>query len=332
MAPSLVLITGASSGLGLALARTIPWSPARVIDVSRRGAPGLEHVKADLADPASWHEVATLFERELMAFRGERAVFVHCAGTLEPIGFAGEVEPRAYARQVLLNSAAPQVLGDAFLRAARATEAPCFVLMISSGAAHNVYAGWSAYGAGKAALDQWVRTAGAEQVRRGGRIRLLAVAPGIVETAMQEQIRATSSEDFPDVERFRELAERGGLRDPLDAARDIWSLLERELPNGAVVDLREIAAPEAPPPAHEKDYSRTLGVIEAIAAVRDQCPSGAVQAAARTALDAVKREGAAALPQQAFLVLTAARGWTGERAEQVKRSLRGFIQQSEPRD
>jgi benzil reductase ((S)-benzoin forming) len=339
VAQSLVFISGASSGLGLALARTVPWSPARVIDVSRRGSPGFEHVKADLADPAGWREVAALFERELAGFGGERAVFVHSAGTLEPIGFAGEVDAEAYARQVLLNSAAPQVLGDAFLRAARATAAPCFVVMISSGAARSVYEGWSAYGAGKAALDHWVRTAGAEQARRGGRVRILAVAPGVVETAMQERIRATDAADFPEVQRFHELAERGELRAPEDAARDVWSLLERDLPNGAVVDLRDVAAAEEtaaavaqpPPPAPPKDYSRTLGVVEAISAVRDQCPSGAVQAAARAALEAIQREGAPALPQQAFLVLSAARGWSGERAEQVKRSLRAFLESSERR-
>jgi benzil reductase ((S)-benzoin forming) len=335
MAGSLVVITGASSGLGLALARTLPWSPARVIDVSRRGAPGFEHVKADLADPAGWSAAAAFFEREIAGFEGERVVLVHCAGTLEPIGFAGEVDAKAYARQVLLNSAAPQVLGDAFLRAARATAVPCFVVMISSGAARNVYEGWSAYGAGKAAVDHWVRTVGAEQERRGGRVRILSVAPGVVETPMQQQIRATPSQDFPEVQRFHELAERGELRAPEDAARDVWSLLDHDLPNGAVVDLRDLASGSKPPPKDytppPKDYTRTLGVVEAISAVRDQCPSGAVQAAARSALEAIQREGASALPQQAFLVLSAARGWTGERAEQVKRSLRRFLEPTEPR-
>jgi hypothetical protein len=120
----------------------------------------------------------------------------------------------------------------------------------------------------------------------------------------------------------------------------VWSLLERDLPNGAVVDLRDVAARDVgagaagaqePPPTPAKDYSRTLGVVEAISAVRDQCPSGAVQAAARAALEAIQREGAPALPQQAFLVLSAARGWSGERAEQVKRSLRAFLESSERR-
>jgi benzil reductase ((S)-benzoin forming) len=86
-------------------------------------------------------------------------------------------------------------------------------------------------------MDQWVRTAGAEQVRRGGCCRLLAVAPGIVETAMQREIRAASSDDFPSVEMFVGFHEKDQGRDPDEAAREIWSLLERELENGAVVDL-----------------------------------------------------------------------------------------------
>jgi len=235
---ALVLITGASSGIGRALADSVPFDAARIIDISRRGGAGVEHVCADLAEPAGWRAVSALFAAEVAGFQGQRVVFVHSAGTLEPIGYAGEVEPAAYARQVLLNSAAPQVLGDAFLRAARQTRAACDVLMISSGAAHSVYEGWSAYCAGKAAMDQWVRTAGAEQRRRGDRCRVVAVAPGIVETAMQQEIRSTPRDAFPEVAKFEQLHREGALRSPAEVARALWALLDGELENGAVLDLR----------------------------------------------------------------------------------------------
>ena len=222
------------------MARAVPYPGARVIDISRRGAKGIEHFPADLAEPAEWDRVAELFATEMKGFAGERVVFVHSAGTLDPIGFAGEVDAAAYAREVLLNAAAPQVLGDAFLRAAAGTTAPCTLLLITSGAASSVYEGWSAYGAGKAAVDQWARTAGAEQKRRGGRCRVLAVAPGVIATAMQEQIRAMTEENFPVVERFRELHRAGALRDAADAARDLWGLVVKDtFQNGAVLDLRE---------------------------------------------------------------------------------------------
>ena len=239
VAANLIFITGGSSGIGAAMARAVPYSGARVIDISRRGSAGLEHFEADLADPDQWSRVAKFFSWETKGFDGERVVLIHSAGTLQPIGFAGEVPADEYARQVLLNSASPQVLGDAFLRAVREISAACYLVMISSAAARNIYEGWSAYGPGKAAVDQWVRTAGAEQQRRGGRCRLLSVAPGIVATDMQAEIRATPSVAFPDVGRFVDLHETGQLRDPDEVAREIWALLGQDLDNGAVLDLRD---------------------------------------------------------------------------------------------
>jgi NAD(P)-dependent dehydrogenase (short-subunit alcohol dehydrogenase family) len=235
---ALVFVSGGSSGIGRAMIDTLPFQPARVLSLSRRAAPGAVHVAVDLAEPAGWRRAAELFEHEIGGFTGERVIFVHAAGTLTPIGFAGEVEPAAYRSNVLLNSAAPQVLGDAFLRALRASRARGLLLFIGSGAATAVYPGWSGYGAGKAAVDQWTRTAGAEQARRGGRCRVLCVAPGVVATAMQEEIRASRPEQFPELERFVALQREGALRDPLDVARELWALVDGDLPNGAVYELR----------------------------------------------------------------------------------------------
>lgn len=235
---SLLFISGASSGIGEALAQTAPWPDARILNISRRGAKGCEDLLADLADPASWRQVEARMVREISEFQGARIVFVHSAGSLEPMGFAGEVEAAGYTRQVLLNAAAPQVLGDAFLRASRGHSAERTLLMIGSGAARNTYEGWSAYCGGKAAVDHWVRTTALEQARRGG-CRMLSIAPGVIATAMQEQIRATSAEDFPDVERFRELHSSGALRDPLEIARELWAAVESDTPSGSVIDLRD---------------------------------------------------------------------------------------------
>jgi NAD(P)-dependent dehydrogenase (short-subunit alcohol dehydrogenase family) len=69
---------------------------------------------------------------------------------------------------------------------------------------------------------------------------VLAVAPGVVATAMQGRIRATDPANFPAVEKFRELHRSRALVDPEDAARRIWALLDRDLESGSVVDLREL--------------------------------------------------------------------------------------------
>lgn len=244
MAKALVWITGASGGIGQALIRTVPWPGTRVIGVSRRPAAGAEHLRADLADPSEWGIVGSSFSRELAGFDGERAVFIHAAGTLEPIGFAGEVDSGAYTVNVLLNSAAPQVLGHLFLAAAvplRAAGTARHLVMLTSGAAKSVYPGWSSYGAAKAAVDQWVRDAGAEQSIRGG-VQVLAVAPGTVDTEMQAELRATSPEDFPSRQKFLDLHAAGKLTDADTVARDMWRLLDAGLENGRVVDLRNLPA------------------------------------------------------------------------------------------
>jgi len=66
------------------------------------------------------------------------------------------------------------------------------------------------------------------------------VAPGVVDTAMQSEIRATDETVFPAVSRFLELERTGALTTPEAAATGIWSLLTRGLPNGSCVDLRKL--------------------------------------------------------------------------------------------
>lgn len=238
MGGTLIWISGASGGIGQALIRTVPWVGARVIGISRRPPAGAEHLEADLAEPSGWDVTGASFAKELRQFEGERVVFVHAAGTLNPIGFAGEVDTPAYQRNVVLNSAAPQVLGHLFLAAARDLRAARHLVMLTSGAAKSVYPGWSSYGAGKAAVDQWVRDAGAEQAIRSG-VRVLSVAPGTVDTGMQAQLRATSEHDFPHRQKFIDLHAAGKLAGADAVAGRIWELLDAGLDNGSVVDMRD---------------------------------------------------------------------------------------------
>jgi benzil reductase ((S)-benzoin forming) len=238
---TLLWISGASSGIGAALVETVPYDDVHIVDLSRSGGtPGTEHLPADLTDPAAWSAIAAHFQVRLAEFAGGHVGFIQAAGTVQPIGFSGEVDHARYRSAVLLNAAAPQVLGDAFLNALESSgfEGTADLVCISSGAAQRPVEGWSAYCAGKAAQDMWVRTVGAEQARRRRGRRLLAIAPGVVATAMQEQIRATDERDFPDVERFHRLHKEDALLDPRDSATRIWRVLTGDAESGAVLDIR----------------------------------------------------------------------------------------------
>lgn len=238
----LIIVTGGSSGIGHAVLATAP-QPSHRITVSRRPAEEVAtgFLEADLADPASWARVGDVLDAVATERQWERITLFQSAGTIAPIGFAGEVDPAAYEHNVLLNAAAPLALGHRFLGAVSHLQCRRELVMVSSGAARKDYPGWSSYGAAKAAVDRWVGTVGAEQRTRGG-ATVVSVTPGVVATGSQAQIRATDPRDFPRVERFRSLYDDGALLDPHAVARVMWDVLDDEATeSGSVLDLREAA-------------------------------------------------------------------------------------------
>lgn len=76
------------------------------------------------------------------------------------------------------------------------------------------------------------------------------------------------------------------------------------------------------------DSERELGVVEAITIVTRSCPNGGVVRAAEQALETIKGGGPEAMKQQAYFVLTAIKGWRGDRAGQVHRSLSQYLERA----
>ena len=89
-------------------------------------------------------------------------------------------------------------------------------------------------------------------------------------------------------------------------------------------------APDDQGSEENRDYDRDLGVIEAITFVTRSCPSGVVVSVAEQALEAIKQGGAGVLKQQAYFVLTSMKGWRGDRATQVHRSLARYLEEPSP--
>ncbi len=233
MSGSIVWITGATQGIGAAIARLVPFSDARVINISRRQHPELETVRADLTDPADWDRIKEHVRSELRDFSGERAIFIHNAIYGGVVGFAGMVDPDEQLRQVYANAAAPLVLGDAFVRACEPRYESGLV-MISSAAARHAMEGHAVYGAAKAGMEQWVRAVRAERRRLGVGPWVIAIRPGFVAT---EAVRSTQAryeqtgEDYPGRAAVVAALDSGDYLTPEESARQIWDLLPPD-PNG----------------------------------------------------------------------------------------------------
>jgi benzil reductase ((S)-benzoin forming) len=223
------VVTGHSRGIGAGIAghllgRGIPVmgvSRGSNGDLARRFQSDLCEVQLDLADSdalARWLESGAL--RVFVEGRS-RPVLVNNAGVLQPIGPLDVQPPADVLRAVAVNVGAALALSAAFVEAtSRSLDRR--ILHISSGAARNAYAGWTVYCASKAALDHHAR---AVVLDRTPALRICSLAPGVIDTEMQAQIRATTTERFPDRERFVALKREGELHDPVERGRHLVEFL-----------------------------------------------------------------------------------------------------------
>lgn len=239
------LITGASRGLGKALAGRLDAEGAALFLVARspiEAAYGdAVTCQVDLSDPVSTVTVLSAFEGFLRDRSPESVTLINNAGTVSPVRPAHRAEFGEMDTAIRLNLVAPMALTAGFIRvmAHRAIEKR--VVNISSGAAHSPYAGWSTYCAGKAGLAMFTRCVGLEQERESSPVTVVSLAPGIIDTAMQGEIRKSNSADFPMIDKFLDLKRSGEMPTADEAADKIARFLfTHELTQGAAYDIREL--------------------------------------------------------------------------------------------
>jgi NAD(P)-dependent dehydrogenase (short-subunit alcohol dehydrogenase family) len=231
------VLTGHSRGLGAAIAAELAQRGIPVLALARkRGAemPGVTQVALDLSDTAALS--AWLRDGALQAFLAgaDTALLINNAGMLQPVGPLPGQAPDEVARAISLNVAAPLMLAAAV---AATDVAERRVLHVSSGAGRNAYPSWAVYCASKAALDHHARAVALDQTAG---LRIVSLAPGVIDTDMQAQIRATDVAHFPLRAQFQALKANGALSSPAECGR---RLLDFALSPGfgaaAVADLRD---------------------------------------------------------------------------------------------
>jgi benzil reductase ((S)-benzoin forming) len=99
------------------------------------------------------------------------------------------------------------------------------VLNISSGAAQRPVDGWAAYCASKTALNALSETTQKEQDLRGSGVRVWALAPGVVDTAMQAHIRTAAVGQFSEAGKFAGYKAEGQLQAPATVASSLANWL-----------------------------------------------------------------------------------------------------------
>ncbi len=248
MTQHLTLITGASRGLGLALTEQLLAQGHRVLALARQPTlaavpPGSELIswESDLVDSAPVAErlAGWLAAQDAQAIAS--VTLINNAGVVSDPAPLSAGRSADLARALRVGLEAPMLLTAAFLRATATWAAPRKVLMISSGLGRYAMAGSASYCAAKAGMDNLARAVALEEAMQPNGARVVSLAPGVIDTDMQLQLRSASAESFPERERFVGMKTGGLLMSPALAASKVLKVLAQpDFGSNPIADVRDV--------------------------------------------------------------------------------------------
>lgn len=249
----LYIITGASRGMGLAMAEQLLVAGNQLLCISRKMNPALQ-TKADALHvrlsqwPLDLAETVTAAERltqwlstEMSSNQFLSVTLINNAGVIADIAPLSEANPGDLANALRVGLEAPMQLSAAFLKATGNSSARKRILNISSGLGRRAMASQAAYCAAKAGMDHFTRCLALDEALKPLGAKVCSLAPGVIDTDMQVQLRGATDDHFPDKAGFVALKEKGQLSSPEQAARKIISFLQSPAyGSNPVADIREV--------------------------------------------------------------------------------------------
>lgn len=227
-----ILITGCSSGLGLALCKQFLNKNYKVIGISRTQPeidnPNFTFVTCDLSN-LSTIKTDLIKSKSLMETEDFEFIYLN-AGTLGKIDVLKNLTIKEYQSVYDLNVYANKEILDLLMNKKIAN-----VIAISSGAAINGSKGWSAYSLSKAGLNMLINLYANEFEHT----KFLAVAPGVIETPMTDIIRFKIDDTiFTSAKRLKD----GEILSPTQAAKRLININQslNDLKSGSFIDVRTI--------------------------------------------------------------------------------------------
>ena len=202
---NLIYITGSSSGLGKALAELLLEDKNNhVVGIARRETIQHErytHYALDLKEVIN----ENIFQK--LSHTCKKVVLINNAGDVGPITRIGSQSYEEVADNYTINVTAPSFLCNQFVQAYQNDKVQKIIINVSSGAGKHPIEAWSTYCASKAALDMFTQVLKAEYPD----FKVFSVAPGIVDTPMQDNIRNADEQHFPHLDRFQSYKADGDL-------------------------------------------------------------------------------------------------------------------------
>ena len=237
----LAIITGGSRGLGAALVEKYVAMGWEAIELSRSGNYPFSHT-CDFSDRQTSSAVLNQLFLELSQKPWEQIVVINNAGMIKPVGNTSEFKSADWHANIDVNFTAVVAATSFFIQYFQNHAANKYIANISSGAAHQARFGWSLYCATKAAVEIFSNSVALEQQLQKHPVNSIIINPGVIDTQMQQEIRETPVERFPDRARFEGFNAEGLLSNPADVAVEIINIIAAEPKSGgtySVADKRE---------------------------------------------------------------------------------------------
>jgi benzil reductase ((S)-benzoin forming) len=227
MTRNLTILTGASRGMGQAMAEQLIDAGHDLLCISRKHNDALgtrataKGVRCEQwpQDLARAEAASVRLEAWLAARAGEgyaSVTLINNAALVTRTAPLADIPPTELAEALRVDLEAPLLLTSAFLRAT------------------------GRWDAAKAGMDHFTRCVALEEADKPNGAKVCSLAPGIIDTDMQVQLRSADPKDFPDVGNFIAMKENGALTSPAEAAARVLAVLARpDFGANPVADVRD---------------------------------------------------------------------------------------------
>ncbi len=233
-------ITGSSKGLGKALTElllndeeNVVYGISRTNDINHQQ---FKHIQIDLTD------LDAVKQFHFPELKDATAItLINNAGIVGDINYLGNLDCDKIISTYNLNLITPTLLINQFTKTYN-NKLSKLVINISSGAGRSAIDGWSVYCATKAGLDMLSLVFKEEINNKNLNINILSLAPGIIDTGMQDEIRRADESNFSNIERFIAYKNNGDLAAPASTANLIAKFIsDKTLQENTICSVRDIS-------------------------------------------------------------------------------------------
>ncbi len=217
-------ITGSSRGLGKSLVQELLKNNNNVIYGLSRTNPINEdafyYIHIDLSDIDAVKSFRFPEVKEI-----DKLILINNAGVIGNIASVGHKISESIVNTFNINVVAPSLLINQFINQYQNFEGEKIIINISSGAGRHSISSWADYCASKSALDMFSLVVADEQKEQKYPIKILSIAPGVLDSQMQDEIRLVNKNDFPQLEYFVNLKKEGLLSSTEEVAVKLLNLI-----------------------------------------------------------------------------------------------------------